>query len=35
MESMMKKQEESYEEVITCIGDVMLKRVSSKLLRHN
>lgn len=26
MESMMKKQEESSEEVITCIGDVMLKR---------
>ena len=31
----MKKQEDSSEEVITCIGDVMLKRVSFKLKRYN
>ena len=31
----MKKQEDPSEEVITCVGDVMLKRVSSKLLRYN
>ena len=27
MESMMNRQEESEDSVITCIGDVMLKRV--------